>query len=392
MSSTPGTSRSKEKSENVEGKAGNLGTERDRASRRKRTNRVVHSSIQPSTHLEEISVNKEAPDASNMTSVVKKSSSPKELQPSSNHVSVKTIDEVVDENIKTTLKTLSPKETPKSKKQKTPSKGKLKSSRRNNKRFIELKRVGSWNGANGAALDDEPFYHGYMAREEATRLLKKQGEFLVRKAVVKKVECVVVSVYFNEKCHHLAIQRTKSKNYYLLEYCFETVPDLIRYHQQTHKPVYKDGVSLFNWIQREQWQLYHEQVNLGKKLGNGEFGEVFRGSLTLGLFTKPADVAVKTLKGNHLSTDDKITFLREANLMLKLNHKYVVKLYGVATQKEPIMIVMELCPGGSLVEAIRKPDQVCLETKRKYCLQVLSGMAYLDKEQVFLVLHLEWIE
>lgn len=40
-----------------------------------------------------------------------------------------------------------------------------------------------------------------------------------------------------------------------------------------------------------------------------------------------------------------MTFLREANMMLKFSHKNVVQFYGVCMQKEPVMIVMEMAPG-----------------------------------------------
>uniref|UniRef100_A0A158P7L9 non-specific protein-tyrosine kinase n=1 Tax=Angiostrongylus cantonensis TaxID=6313 RepID=A0A158P7L9_ANGCA len=151
-----------------------------------------------------------------------------------------------------------------------------------------------------------------MAREEAERCLTKDGEFIVRKAAVKGNE---------------------------------SIPDLIRYHQDMRIPVYEDDVILKSCVEREQWQLYHEQVVLGDTLGSGEFGLVYKGTLTVGLFTKPIDVAVKTLKTSILNSDQRVTFLREANVMLKLQHKNVVRLYGVATQKEPLMIVMEFAAG-----------------------------------------------
>uniref|UniRef100_A0A8R1IM83 Protein kinase domain-containing protein n=1 Tax=Caenorhabditis japonica TaxID=281687 RepID=A0A8R1IM83_CAEJA len=69
--------------------------------------------------------------------------------------------------------------------------------------------------------------------------------------------------------------------------------------------------------------------------------------------------------------------------MLKLNHKYVVRLYGVATQQEPIMIAMELCPGGSLRERIDKKDSpLSGPNMRKYCKQIAKGMRYLERKQV----------
>ncbi|CAI2315767.1 unnamed protein product [Caenorhabditis sp. 36 PRJEB53466] len=249
---------------------------------------------------------------------------------------------------------------------------------------IRLKKITNWSGCSGALLDDEPFYHGYMSREESERLVRSQGEFLLRKTeLTKRGEVVVLSVFWDEAAHHLVVEKANNGLFYLKEFCFENISDLVRYHHQTRAEVYKSGIKLFNWVVREEWQLYHEQIVLGKKLGNGEFGEVFQGMLSVGIFTNDVEVAVKTMKGSKVTADEKITFLREANLMLKLNHKYVVRLYGVATQQEPIMIVMELCTGGSLKGRIEKKEEpMSAATMRKYCKQIAKGMRYLEKKQV----------
>ncbi|KAK6059970.1 hypothetical protein COOONC_02376 [Cooperia oncophora] len=77
------------------------------------------------------------------------------------------------------------------------------------------------------------------------------------------------------------------------------------------EPVYGKNVILKSYLTREQWQLYHEQITTNTSLGHGAFGEVFKGTLTLGLFTKPVEVAVKTLKNGTLNSDDRcvLTFL-----------------------------------------------------------------------------------
>lgn len=40
--------------------------------------------------------------------------------------------------------------------------------------------------------------------------------------------------------------------------------------------------------------------------------------------------------------------LQEAKLMKRFDHKNIVRLYGVAPQEEPIMIILEYAAGGSL--------------------------------------------
>uniref|UniRef100_A0A7I4YX48 Tyrosine-protein kinase n=1 Tax=Haemonchus contortus TaxID=6289 RepID=A0A7I4YX48_HAECO len=244
----------------------------------------------------------------------------------------------------------------------------------------ELKKVTQWHGSGDSALEDEPFYHGYMTRTEAERVITKNGEFLVRKADVKGRTSYLVTVQHDDIKLHLRIQEAQ-KVFWLQTYCFESIQTLIRYHMEFKEPVCSKNAILESYVPREEWQLYHEQISTGTSLGYGAFGEVFKGTLTVGPFTKPIEVAVKTLRDGTLNSDDRVTFLREANVMLKLQHKNVVRLYGVATQKEPIMIVMEFAPGGSLLNKVQH-ELISLTRKRSYCYEIISGMQYLESEQV----------
>ncbi|KJH50137.1 SH2 domain protein [Dictyocaulus viviparus] len=248
-----------------------------------------------------------------------------------------------------------------------------------------LKRVKDFNGGSTASLDDEPFYHGYVSREEAERCVSKDGEFMLRKALVNGKESYIVTVRWETEKLHLKIQQNRAeKLYWLRTFCFNKIQDLIRFHLQVGVPVYRENVILKSYVEREQWQLYHEQIALGDVLGCGEFGLVYKGTLTVGLFTKPQEVAVKTLKSNSLTSDDRVTFLREANVMLKLQHRNVIRLYGVAVQKEPIMIVMEIASGGTLLHKVKK-ESLDVSIKRKYCYHTVSGMKYLEKEQASII-------
>lgn len=50
-------------------------------------------------------------------------------------------------------------------------------------------------------------------------------------------------------------------------------------------------------------------------------------------------------------------FLEEATIMKKLQHPKLIRLYAVCTQEEPIYIVTELMPNGSLKDYLKKnPD------------------------------------
>ncbi|XP_022797186.1 uncharacterized protein LOC111335523 isoform X1 [Stylophora pistillata] len=81
-------------------------------------------------------------------------------------------------------------------------------------------------------------------------------------------------------------------------------------------------------------------------LGNGAFATVYRGTLKLQEEGKSVDVALKVWK-KALSSGTAVTFLSETDTLRKLDHPFIVKLYGATLLKEkgesrPIL-VMELC-------------------------------------------------
>ena len=102
-----------------------------------------------------------------------------------------------------------------------------------------------------------------------------------------------------------------------------------------------------------------------KRLGSGAFGDVYKGILRSGLMDRK-EVAIKTISGSISAEENEKLFqvhhhyhisnqksalrskLQEAMLMKTLVHPNVILLIGVASNEEPVMIVMELAPGSSL--------------------------------------------
>ncbi|GMT29378.1 hypothetical protein PFISCL1PPCAC_20675, partial [Pristionchus fissidentatus] len=83
---------------------------------------------------------------------------------------------------------------------------------------------------------------------------------------------------------------------------------------------------------------------------------------------------------------EKNEFLREANLMLAVDHPNLVKLFGIAATRMPIQIVMELC-NDTLLKKCEvhhnawlydiKEGQMSVAEKAGYCLDSARGLEYL---------------
>ena len=113
------------------------------------------------------------------------------------------------------------------------------------------------------------------------------------------------------------------------------------------KPAPKEGRSnALEYATRDQYEIPKSQITLTRKLGAGNFGEVYQGT-----WQGKVDVAVKTLKPNTMSPE---AFLQEAEIMKKFSHPHLVAMYAVCTEQEPFYIITEYMCNGALLDYLRK--------------------------------------
>mmetsp|Transcript_28281 Transcript_28281/g.74195 ORF Transcript_28281/g.74195 Transcript_28281/m.74195 type:complete len:556 (-) Transcript_28281:65-1732(-) len=79
----------------------------------------------------------------------------------------------------------------------------------------------------------------------------------------------------------------------------------------------------------------------GGRLGEGQFGEVFRGSYTGGPLGKRVPAAVKMCKPS-AGNQELVEFLREAAIMGQFDHPHIIQIFGYVTANNPPMIAIEL--------------------------------------------------
>lgn len=80
-------------------------------------------------------------------------------------------------------------------------------------------------------------------------------------------------------------ESTTTSSLFFLEsaYRFDQVGDLIDFYHNHNMPVGdNEGTKkLKRGIPRPEWQLANSQITIGERLGEGAFGEVFKGILEL---------------------------------------------------------------------------------------------------------------
>ncbi|XP_023702182.2 tyrosine-protein kinase Fer isoform X2 [Cryptotermes secundus] len=225
-------------------------------------------------------------------------------------------------------------------------------------------------------LVDEEWFHGVLPREEVVRLLTREGDFLVRETT-RNDECqTVLSVCWGGHKHFI-VQTTAEGHFRFEGPAFPTVQELILHQYQSSLPVTgRSGAVLRKPILRERWELNNDDVVLLDKIGRGNFGDVYKAHLK----TSKKEVAVKTCRMT-LPDEHKKKFLQEGRILKQYDHPNIVKLIGICVQKQPIMIVMELVPGGSLLTFLRnRAGSLTQKQLLGMCRDAGAGMRYLESK------------
>ncbi|CAJ0945647.1 unnamed protein product, partial [Mesorhabditis belari] len=279
-----------------------------------------------------------------------------------------------------------------------------------------------------------PFYHGLLPREDISDLLRREGQFLLRISETKEDEgekTLVISFRraLDPTINRQSIEdkvksgrsgsgkrstrrtitsgtkkvdREKEKmeadkrlikhaivhlvnNRYTIDQkeSFETLLKLIEYHSRRDAVINERGKQISCRLEypviRQSWEYEHSDIQLEKKLGNGEFGEVWKGKIRRRQDGKWVNGAIKLSKGeNAASKKKRKEVMLEIRMMRDLKHPNVVHAYGVAVLQNPIYILIELVSGGDLQKFLKnKGRNQKSKEKRLLVFHAACGIEYI---------------
>ncbi|XP_073952561.1 tyrosine-protein kinase Fer isoform X4 [Choristoneura fumiferana] len=231
-------------------------------------------------------------------------------------------------------------------------------------------------GETERTLVEQEWFHGVLPREEVVRLLRADGDYLVRETTRNHARQLVLSVCWGQHKHFI-VQTTPEGHYRFEGAAFPSVAELIAWQRTSGVPVTaRSGALLRRAVPRETWELNNDDVQLLDKIGRGNFGDVYKARLK----TSGQEVAVKTCR-MALPEEQKRTFLQEGRILKQYQHPNIVRLIGIAVQKQPIMIVMELVSGGSLLTFLRtRAATLSSRALLGMCRDAAGGMRYLESK------------
>ncbi|KOX72079.1 Focal adhesion kinase 1 [Melipona quadrifasciata] len=127
------------------------------------------------------------------------------------------------------------------------------------------------------------------------------------------------------------------------------------------------------------YEIVRNQVELGEIIGEGQFGNVHKGSYK-GRDNQVIPVAVKTCKVDaDLATSEK--FLEEAYIMQQFEHPHIIRLIGVCSEA-PIWLVMELAKLGEMRAYLQSnKHRLDLATLLLYTFQLSTALSYLESKK-----------
>eukprot|EP00002_Diphylleia_rotans_P039547 TRINITY_DN9193_c0_g2_i1.p1 TRINITY_DN9193_c0_g2~~TRINITY_DN9193_c0_g2_i1.p1 ORF type:complete len:2481 (-),score=465.82 TRINITY_DN9193_c0_g2_i1:92-7534(-) len=124
------------------------------------------------------------------------------------------------------------------------------------------------------------------------------------------------------------------------------------------------------------WQISANSFKIsGTQIGTGSFGSVFIGEY------EGRKVAVKKMLQQLSDASYIIEFMREVNMMRRMQHKNIIKFYGACLDTPNIAIIEELVNPGNLHRVLKNPMiDLSPASKRKIAVGIAEGMQYLHSQ------------
>ncbi|XP_075427624.1 protein-tyrosine kinase 6 isoform X1 [Ascaphus truei] len=242
--------------------------------------------------------------------------------------------------------------------------------------------------AEEGTVEVQPWFFGELSRTEAVDLLvteeNETGSFLIRVSE-KQGFPYALSVCNQDSVKHFKILQNSRGEFYLSSIsAFSELQQLIEYYKGMpvsagltlttpcikHKPTICD----LRPLHLDEWERPREEFTLVKKLGEGNFGEVYEGFWT-GRFR--VQVAVKTIQRDVTRQE---TFKKETTILKTIRHRNLLSLYAVCSVGDPYFIITELMCKGDLLSLLQGPEgqQMSKDGLLDIGLQVVDGMQYLE--------------
>eukprot|EP00123_Amoebidium_parasiticum_P013343 comp21903_c0_seq2/m.31439 comp21903_c0_seq2/g.31439 ORF comp21903_c0_seq2/g.31439 comp21903_c0_seq2/m.31439 type:complete len:397 (-) comp21903_c0_seq2:888-2078(-) len=232
-------------------------------------------------------------------------------------------------------------------------------------------------------MDRHEWYHGKVRRLEAEKMLSEQpvGTFMIRDSESKPGE-YSLSVKDTAMVKHYRVRAGLQGEFFITrQNTFATITGLVDHYRSSSDglcarlsypcPKRAQGTVDLDYKTAQNWEVDRKDVEIIRKLGKGEFGEVWYGK-----WNGKTEVAVKMLKPGSANQEE---FLKEATVMKQIQHDKLIKLFAVVTKSEPMLLITEYMSKGALLTLLRAGHNYKEAELIDMASQIAEGMAYLEE-------------
>lgn len=118
---------------------------------------------------------------------------------------------------------------------------------------------------------------------------------------------------------------------------------------------------------------------IGKCIGRGAFGKV---NLAVQKLTQTL-VAVKSINKQYLNDESsRRKVMQEVYILKKIRHCNVVQFFETFETDKYILLVMELCGGGDLLNYVRKRRRLKEDLAKYFFKQIIEALNYIHKKNI----------
>ena len=160
--------------------------------------------------------------------------------------------------------------------------------------------------------------------------------------------------------------------------------------------VYDNRGMNTDWVDGKKWEIPRNQIRVFSILGQGCFGQVFKGEAeSIPDMEGPTVVAIKTLKSTATEKDKKDLLNELAVMKMMESHPNVVRLLGCCTEEDPVYVILEFVNGGTLQDFLRKSrsehhyknlhgasQTLSSSDLTSFAYQIAKGMEYLASKKL----------
>uniref|UniRef100_A0A0M3I561 Tyrosine-protein kinase n=1 Tax=Ascaris lumbricoides TaxID=6252 RepID=A0A0M3I561_ASCLU len=209
-------------------------------------------------------------------------------------------------------------------------------------------------------VENYPFYHGFIPREELLYLLEKVGDFLIRIALRKRQNpSLVLSIRtqrenIDESIRHIMIHHRRGEDGIERWLIHEkrlcaTLSDLIDCYIAHGEPVNPElqikTSILLRGIRKQSWELDNDSVTVETVIGHAPRAVISEGRILIDgtwrtVIIKAIEIPLSINEMDETREQIKAA-ANEARILSNFEHTNIIKTYGIALLREPVLFVSE---------------------------------------------------